>query len=67
MRNRCFDCASIQPKRTGEDFATICEVTGEPTDPGADACADFTPEVKRTKGTPPAAVRRLGAGNSIKD
>ena len=63
MKLFCFDCDNLMPKRTGEDFATVCEVSGKPTSPGADACADFTPEAKRTKETPPAAVRRQGAGN----
>ena len=61
MKPKCFDCDTLTTRgagmnRTdgGEDFSTICEVTGRPTDPSADACADFTPAAAK-KETPRTA------------
>ena len=59
-RRRCFFCRHVHGKRTGEDFAFACDVSGKAVDPEADACKVFAPESRKPqKKTPPAA--RQGA------
>ncbi len=64
-RRRCFFCRHVQGKRTGENFAFVCERQGYAVDPEADACGDFSPEGKKPKkGTPPAARRGANVGKA---
>ena len=64
-RRCCFFCRRVQDKRTGENFAFVCDVSGNAVDPDTDACGDFSPEGKKPKkGTPPAARRGANVGKA---
>ena len=70
-RRCCFFCRHTQGKHTGENFAFVCDVSGNAVDPEADSCGDFSPEGKKKpkgknpkKGTPPAARQGASFGRA---
>lgn len=64
-RRCCYFCRHVKGKRTGENFAFVCDISGNAVDPEGDACEDFAHMGKNPKKeTPPAA--RQGAHFSKK-